>query len=153
VSKFAIRLARLEERHIAEARLAKQHRKSQRRQWNVFNVYAEKRWGDLNGEAGRLKTVLDNSVALEKFNDYVTSQRDKDDKREETQRDRFNAYIAAQTLKQEEYQRTQAAAFKAYADEMAKWRSSINVRIAGWIGGGVVFIAMLQFWLKYGGPG
>jgi hypothetical protein len=113
-----------------------------------FRYYAEKRWNDLNGEAGRLKTVLDNSVPLTTFTNYVNTQRDKADASEHAQREHFDAYVNSQTLKQDEYHRTQSAAFKTYADEMARWRSSINVRLAGWAGALTVVLAVLEFLLR-----
>jgi hypothetical protein len=121
-----IRLAVLEERSKGDARRRKDYRKN-----------IQKRLSALNGEAGRLKTILDNSVPLETFNRYVDTERDKATARADSDRARFDAYASAQ-----------AQAFKVYADEVAKWRSSINVRLAGWVGGATVLLVLLEFLLN-----
>lgn len=101
---------------------------------DVRTSYLERRLTDLNGEAGRLKVILDNSVPLSTFNAYVNSERDKADAQEKSTRESFD-----------EYQRTQAMAFKLYADEMSRWRASINVRLATWAGALAVVVAILQY--------
>lgn len=103
----------------------------------VRTDYLEKRLTDLNGEAGRLKLILDNSVPLSTFNQYVAAERDKSDAKEKAQREKF-----------EEYQRTQDSAFKLYADEMSRWRASINVRLATWAGGLAVIVAVFQYFFN-----
>jgi hypothetical protein len=94
----------------------------------------------LNGEAGRLKTVLDASVPQQVFNNYVSTQRDKDDERERTTRERFERYAS-----------TQAASFKLYSDDVTTRLASINVRIATFVGGGIAFLTLLQLYLNWSG--
>jgi hypothetical protein len=45
----------------------------------------------LNGEAGRLKTILDASVPQATFSAYILSQRDKEDEKEKSARERLDA--------------------------------------------------------------
>jgi hypothetical protein len=123
---YGVRIAVLEERWKGEARRRTDYR---------ANI--EKRLSDLNGEAGRLKTILEASVPLETFNRYVDTERDKATARADSDRARFEAYMTSQ-----------ATAFKVYADEVAKWRASINVRLAGWIGGATVALAILELVLN-----
>lgn len=113
-----VRLAVLEERFRGDDK-----------EWEVFKKYAEGRWDNLNGEAGRLKTILDTSVSREKFDDYEKAQR----------------------AAQEEYRRTQAAAFAKYSDEVGTKLAMINKQIARWSGGIAAVVIVLQLWLKYGG--
>jgi hypothetical protein len=124
--EYGVRIAVLEERWKGAARREKDYRKN-----------IEKRLSDLNGEAGRLKTILEASVPLETFNRYVDTEREKATARADSDRARFEAYVNAQ-----------ATAFKVYADEVAKWRASINVRLAGWIGGATVALAILELVLN-----
>ena len=134
---YGVRIAVLEERW-----------KGAEKREDDYRATIEKRLTDLNGEAGRLKNILDNSVPLTTFNAYISAQRDRADALERADRAHFDAYVASQAARQEEYHRTQSNAFKVYADDMAKWRSSINVRLAGWIGGATVALAILEFVLN-----
>lgn len=95
--------------------LVEAHWKSDDERWETFTNYIEKRLSDLNGEAGRLKVILDNSVASEKFSDYVTSQQDKQQQAERTQRLTFEEYQRTQATKHEEYQRTQTGELQRLA--------------------------------------
>lgn len=113
-----VRLAVLEERFRGDDK-----------EWEVFKKYAEGRWDNLNGEAGRLKTILDTSVSREKFEDY-----------KDTQRRALEEYRDAQTL-----------AFNKYADEVGTKLAMINKQIARWSGGIAAVVVVLQLWLKYGG--
>jgi hypothetical protein len=99
------------------------------KEWLVFKDYAEGRWEVLNGEAGRLKTILENSVSREKFEDYKESQR--------------------KAL--EEYRTSQTLAFNKYAEEVGSKLASINKQIARWSGGIAAVVVILQLWMKYGG--
>jgi hypothetical protein len=99
------------------------------KEWEVFKRYAERRWDDLNGEAGRLKTILDTSVSREKFEDYKESQ--------------------SKAL--EEYRSAQNMASAKYQDEVGLKLASINKQIARWSGAIAVVVIILQLWLKYGG--
>jgi hypothetical protein len=99
------------------------------KEWEVFKKYAERRWDDLNGEAGRLKTILDTSVSREKFEDYKESQ--------------------GKAL--EEYRSAQNTASAKYQDEVGLKLASINKQIARWSGAIAVVVIILQLWLKYGG--
>lgn len=99
------------------------------KEWEVFKRYAERRWDDLNGEAGRLKTILDTSVSREKFEDYKESQ--------------------SKAL--EEYRSAQNMASAKYQDEVGLKLASINKQIARWSGAIAVILIVLQLWFKYGG--
>jgi hypothetical protein len=99
------------------------------KEWEVFKRYAERRWDDLNGEAGRLKTILDTSVSREKFEDYKESQ--------------------SKAL--EEYRSAQNMASAKYQDEVGLKLASINKQIARWSGAIAAVLIVLQLWFKYGG--
>jgi hypothetical protein len=101
------------------------------KEWEVFKKYAEGRWENLNGEAGRLKAILDSSVTREKFEDYRDSQR--------------------KAL--EEYREAQTLAFNKYADEVGTKLASINKQIARWSGGIAAIVIVIELWIKYGGGG
>jgi hypothetical protein len=145
---YGVRIAVLEERWKGRRLYDKEYRRNLAQRDKDYRKYIERRLDDLNGEAGRLKTILDNSVPLTTFNNYVNTQRDRADEAARSNREHFDAYAASQSARQEEYQRTQANAFKVYVDEMAKWRSSINVRLATWIGGAIVALTVLELVLR-----
>lgn len=111
-----VRLAVLEERWRCERRALK-----------VRTTYLERRLADLNGEAGRLKQITENSVSSEKFNDYVNSQRDRQDAAEKAARDQFSAYVETQ----------------------AKALAAINVKLATWGGALIAAGAIVQYLLRH----
>lgn len=85
--------------------------------------YLEWRLEMLNGEAGRLKAAAETSVTREKFDDYINTQR----------------------LKEEARQNSQEAAFKAYSNKIEERLASINVKLATWGGALIVVIAVIQY--------
>lgn len=99
------------------------------KEWEVFKRYAEKRWDDLNGEAGRLKTILEASVPRETFDTYKDTQR----------------------VGLEQYRNMQAEAFNKYAGEVGLKLEAVNKQLNRWGGGITVLIFVLGMWMKFGG--
>jgi multidrug resistance efflux pump len=126
---YGVRIAVLEERWKGSRRQEKSNRRAISQRDKDYRKYIEGRLKALNGEAARLKTILESSVSREKFEDYEESQR----------------------KAQEEYRRTQSAAFSKYADEVGQKLANINKQIARWSGGIAAVVVILQLWLKYGG--
>ena len=84
---YGVRIAVLEERW-----------KGAEKREDDYRATIEKRLTDLNGEAGRLKNILDNSVPLTTFNAYISAQRDRADALERADRAHFDAYVASRPL-------------------------------------------------------
>jgi hypothetical protein len=149
-TKIVLSAREYTDRELAHAHaLDKLRWKNWRREFKIFKHYAEDRWTALNGEAGRLKVILDTSVASERFNAYVSTQQEKQEAAEKASRAFFDAYVTTTRSEFRAYTESQARAFQTYSEDISKRLAALNIRIATWSGALAVLVIVVQLWIRY----
>jgi len=113
-----------------------------------FNEY-ERRLEALNGEAGRIREVLEKTVPREVFEQYIKSQADASQAALQVATERRDASDRELGIKFD----NQGQMIRALSERLQTWQGSLNVWrfLAG--GGGVLGLVSIALWLLHPVPG